>query len=999
MAYNSTTVKQVPEFLRAIPAVTGVEDPSTKKVLQALKENVEALTGQRGDEQVVLKSDLLDQDYIAYLTGIPTSIVNPPSDPGETPWGETPPPPTNLHVVLYEDDSLASPWFHHLEWDNPTNLENVWYIEVWSSTVDNISTATRIGVVTPPNNSIMVYGINLSADYYYWVRSVSYGYKHSTWEPSPDQGGYLVEALGTVGDTIDTILNILRGETPPPWDASITYYVGDTVAVTDGTNVRTYKCILESTNNQPPNETYWERYGILMVGDVAGQPTVGIDGNLVVDNTVLARHVAADEIEGYHILAGEIVVSHIGATDEILNANQEWTEVQNRPVGIQQIFYQATAPVADMSTGDYWIDTDDHLTYRYNGSTWLEVQDDDIAQALTDAGTAQATADGKIVTFTQTSAPTAEGVGDIWFDSDDGYRAYRWSGSQWIDIQDLNIAQAISDASDAQATADGKVVTFYQDSEPTADGVGDLWVDTNDTNKLYRWSGSTWNSVVDSDIAQAISDAADAQSTADGKIVTFYQTSAPTADGTGDIWFDTDDNNKPYRWSGSSWEAAEFDVATWSKISGAGMPDDNADVTADQFSQSVGDIDTATGRAIVGFDANGNVVTKVIPESNVSPVGAGLYLGADYMGYFDASFWKTYMDSSGNFYLGGSSGSLQWNASADLLTIIGNVVVTGGEGFAGYSSVRNGDFEVDASTTEDPTNWAMTYAGTPVYKMVWETSSGYWPPWEPAGQCYYANLDDAADMVRLDAEQPIPIDNTKHYCLSAWVRKVSGTAAMYLGFLHFDHDYSPSATSYSYPCMNNYNATDSWHRKSVVIHPYTETGESVRWASDCYFVKVHGYPQLNAVGGTLISRIQLVEGQAPTEWPVIDGGNVIANTITAREIVANTITATQIATGTITANEITSGTITVTEIYSLAHINGKQLNVYASGSTTVDSNAQIIITHNLGRYAIMQGWRNGDSGTDVFIMYSTTSAFTLEFRYASTNLRITTGSTVYYSYI
>ena len=60
-----------------------------------------------------------------------------------------------------------------------------------------------------------------------------------------------------------------------------------------------------------------------------------------------------------------------------------------------------------------------------------------------------------------------------------------------------------------------------------------------------------------------------------------------------------------------------------------------------------------------------------IPGTLGTPAGAGLFLSATYLGYYDSSNWKTYMDSSGNFYLGGSSGKLQWDASEDTLTITG----------------------------------------------------------------------------------------------------------------------------------------------------------------------------------------------------------------------------------------------------------------------------------------------------------------------------------------
>lgn len=216
-------------------------------------------------------------------------------------------------------------------------------------------------------------------------------------------------------------------------------------------------------------------------------------------------------------------------------------------------FYQASAPTAE-GVGDIWFDTDDgYKQYRWSGSSWLIAADTRIGDAINDAADAQATADSKVTTFISTSAPTAESVGDIWYDSDDGYKPYRWSGSVWVDVQDQSIAAALLAANDAQATADGKITTFYQTSPPTAEGVGDIWFDTDDTYKQYRWNGSSWVSAVDTRIGDAINAAADAQATADGKITTFISASPPTAEGVGDIWIDSDDGNRQYRWNGSSW--------------------------------------------------------------------------------------------------------------------------------------------------------------------------------------------------------------------------------------------------------------------------------------------------------------------------------------------------------------------------------------------------------------------------------------------------------------
>jgi len=56
-----------------------------------------------------------------------------------------------------------------------------------------------------------------------------------------------------------------------------------------------------------------------------------------------------------------------------------------------------------------------------------------------------------------------------------------------------------------------------------------------------------------------------------------------------------------------------------------------------------------------------------------TPDGAGLYLGANNLGYYNSS-WKTYMSSSGDFYLTGSDGFLQWDSSDSALSLGGSKV-------------------------------------------------------------------------------------------------------------------------------------------------------------------------------------------------------------------------------------------------------------------------------------------------------------------------------------
>jgi|APLak6261659120_1056016.scaffolds.fasta_scaffold00005_28 hypothetical protein len=322
---------------------------------------------------------------------------------------------------------------------------------------------------------------------------------------------------------------------------------------------------------------------------------------------------------------------------------------------VNHTYVQAAQPSSGMVSGDIWIDTDDsNKLYVYSGTAWTQYRDAGIQTALTNAANAQAAADGKIDSFFQTGAPASGmATGDLWFDTDDGNKLYRYSGSAWVVARDDGISIAIGAASNAQATADGKVVTFFSTSTPTgqnlgdlwfnssnnllnrwsgtawsvvsnnytntleltdgaglgtkatwtnitgtgkpADGAtvnhtfvqasqpatgmvaGDIWIDTDDSNKLYVYSGTVWTQYRDAGIQTALTTAANAQAAADGKIDSFFQTGAPTSGmATGDLWFDTDDGNKLYRYSGSTWVVAQDDG-----ISVAIGAASNAQATAD----------------------------------------------------------------------------------------------------------------------------------------------------------------------------------------------------------------------------------------------------------------------------------------------------------------------------------------------------------------------------------------------------------------------------------
>ena len=96
--------------------------------------------------------------------------------------------------------------------------------------------------------------------------------------------------------------------------------------------------------------------------------------------------------------------------------------------------------------------------------------------------------------FYQAGIPTSLAIGDMWYDTDEDpvkvYRAFKIGASiiaegEWVDITTVALSKALSAAGTAQATADGKIKTWAQDAIPTAEGIGDLWIDTAHNNKLY----------------------------------------------------------------------------------------------------------------------------------------------------------------------------------------------------------------------------------------------------------------------------------------------------------------------------------------------------------------------------------------------------------------------------------------------------------------------------------------------------------------------------------
>lgn len=180
--------------------------------------------------------------------------------------------------------------------------------------------------------------------------------------------------------------------------------------------------------------------------------------------------------------------------------------------------------------------------------------------------------------------------------------------TQTADFTVTSVVPAVPDTPDGLANTIDQIVlnsgavVYYQDNPPTDPPndlkEGDIWFDTNDGNKQYYYTGSAWVSVQDTAIAAAQSAANAAQTTADGKNRIYRQTTQPSTGpfAEGDLWFDTDDGNKIYRYTSGSWATAvELGNSAISSLSASKLTAGTIDASVITVSNiNAGNISTGT---------------------------------------------------------------------------------------------------------------------------------------------------------------------------------------------------------------------------------------------------------------------------------------------------------------------------------------------------------------------------------------------------------------------
>lgn len=179
----------------------------------------------------------------------------------------------------------------------------------------------------------------------------------------------------------------------------------------------------------------------------------------------------------------------------------------------------------------------------------------------------------------------SEHIGDIFYDIKNNH-SYRWTGTTWIQIKDADFNEAMkaAKAADDKAgaagdLADSKRRIFYSDTTPTEPfDKGDLWIKrVGDKTETWVYNGTDWVKSDDkalNDFKNAINEElAGIKGQLDGKAETWYQVNDPSTDWTdkasheGDIWYNTSNGTTNY-WNGSAWEQMDIPKDVFDTIDG-----------------------------------------------------------------------------------------------------------------------------------------------------------------------------------------------------------------------------------------------------------------------------------------------------------------------------------------------------------------------------------------------------------------------------------------------
>ena len=259
--------------------------PAAPDFLEKVKTLLDLREGQTRDqdERFVTVKMLRASGGGGIGTGGNTVIINPGSGGSGGGVDSTPPsPPTSLVIT----NNIIS---HILTWKNPSESDFS-HVQIWRSETQDRTQAVLVGVATAPIETITLAGISPRSNYYYWIRAVDTSGNYSLWTPNDVMGGELV--AGQFATSINDALTQLFD---------------------DNSYMTNHTIIADSFKIIQPNAGLTTGKPVFAVGNINGQPSVGIKGDLIIDGTILGKALHTGTITADKIGAGAIIAGKVAA--------------------------------------------------------------------------------------------------------------------------------------------------------------------------------------------------------------------------------------------------------------------------------------------------------------------------------------------------------------------------------------------------------------------------------------------------------------------------------------------------------------------------------------------------------------------------------------------------------------------------------------------------------------------------------------------------------------
>jgi hypothetical protein len=338
-----------------------------------------------------------------------------------------------------------------LQWDNPDDIgwTNFSYAEIWRSEENNLGTAALLGT-----SGFFTYvdSVDPASIFYYWVRFVSRadisGPFHGT-----------VGVMGTTNDSPERILGILDGSITA---TELHQTLGQRIELIDGTGTGSVNTRIASEANIRA-QAILDEASARTGGDSALQQQINVlsaasSGDLsdliaAVETEATAR-AAADSAEATarETLATQLRGSYAGTDVSQVTTGLVYSE-RNARVDADGALSNSISALSSTVTNNYGTLS----AAIQNEATARVSQDGTLASSIS---TVSATVATKNRTYKQSSAPDRNSgrmSGDLWIDSDDKNKLYRWDGDDWVGVSDTRIATTQANLSTevtARATAD-----------------------------------------------------------------------------------------------------------------------------------------------------------------------------------------------------------------------------------------------------------------------------------------------------------------------------------------------------------------------------------------------------------------------------------------------------------------------------------------------------------------------------------------------------------------